>query len=140
MSSVYQTASQTYRINQVNNASPLDLLLMAYDAALVGCAQHSLERTANALTVLRNALDYNYDAKIAMGFYQLYQYCAELTRQGEFDQAATILRELRDSWAQVKAELEASAEKEASAQKPITRTPNAYQHSAQNTTQLVVAA
>jgi flagellin-specific chaperone FliS len=97
-----QTAAQTYRINQVASASPLDLVLMAYDAALIGCAQRDLARTTEAITVLRNALDFSYDARIAMGLFRLYQYCAELARKGDYDQAAYLLRELRDAWAKVK--------------------------------------
>lgn len=95
-------ATQTYRANQINGASPLDLLLMTYDAALIGCGQHDLTRTINALNLLRDTLDFSYDQKIALGFFRLYQYCADLARKGEFDEVATILRELRESWAQVK--------------------------------------
>lgn len=104
-----QTAAQTYRINQVASASPLDLVLMAYDAALIGCAQRDLARTTEAITVLRNALDFSYDAKIAMGLFRLYQYCAELARKGDYDQAAHLLRELRDTWAQVKESMTAES-------------------------------
>ena len=95
-------ATQTYRANQINGASPLDLLLMTYDAALIGCGQHDLNRTIKALNLLRDTLDYSYDHEIALGFFRLYQYCADLVRKGEFDEVATILRELRESWAQVK--------------------------------------
>ncbi len=100
------TAAQTYRLNQICSATPLDLLLMAYDAALIGCAQRDLARTAEAVSVLRNALDFSYDPNIAMGLFRLYQYCAELARKGEYDRAAHLLRELRDTWAQVKDRVE----------------------------------
>jgi flagellin-specific chaperone FliS len=106
--SYLQTATQTYRMNQINSASPLDLLLMAYDAALIGCGQRDLKRTTKALNVLRDALDFSYDQDIAMGFFRLYQYCADLARKGEFDEASQILRELRDSWAEVKAQYQAT--------------------------------
>ncbi len=101
-------AAQTYRTNQVNGASPLDLLLMTYDAALIGCGQGDLARTTKALNLLRDALDFSYDQDIAMGLFKLYQYCADLARQGEFDEAATILRELRETWAQVKQQYQPS--------------------------------
>jgi len=103
----YQQAAQTYRMNQVNNASPLDLLIMGYDAALASAGQRDLERFTRAVTVLRDSLDFSYDADIAMGFFRLYQYCADLARQGEFDEAATYLRELRDSWDQVRKQYQA---------------------------------
>lgn len=101
-----QTAAQTYRMNQINSASPLDLILITYDVLLTSCAHRDLERTTRALSLLRNALDFSYDAKIAMGLFRLYQYCADLARQGKFDEAAHIIRELRATWAQVKSEYE----------------------------------
>lgn len=101
-----QAAAQTYRMNQINSASPLDLILITYDALLTSCGQRDLERTTRALSLLRNALDFSYDANIAMGLFRLYQYCAELAREGKFDEAAHIIRELRTTWAQVKSEYE----------------------------------
>lgn len=97
-----QTAAQTYLTNQINGASPLDLLIMTYDAALAACGQRDLNRTIRALGVLRDGLDYSYNAEIALGFFKLYQYCGDLARKGEFDEAAIYLRELRDAWQQVR--------------------------------------
>jgi flagellin-specific chaperone FliS len=104
-----QSITQTYRTNQISSASPLDLLLMTYDAALAGCGQRDLGRTTQALSLLRNALDFSYDEEIAMGLFRLYQYCADLARQGEYDQAAALLRDLRQAWAEAKAQAEHSA-------------------------------
>ena len=104
-----QAAVQTYRMNQISSASPLDLILITYDAALIGCGQRDLERTTRAISLLRNALDFSYDASIAMGLFRLYQYCSELARDGRFDEAAHLLRELRMTWAQVKAQYESPA-------------------------------
>jgi len=101
-----QAAAQTYRMNQINSASPLDLILITYDVLLTSCGQRDLERTTRALSLLRNALDFSYDANIAMGLFRLYQYCADLARKGKFDEAAHIIRELRATWAQVKSEYE----------------------------------
>lgn len=97
-----QTAAQSYRMNQINGAGPLDLLIMTYDATLTACGQRDLDRTTRALGVLRDALDYSYDPDIALGFFRLYQYCGDLARKGEFEEAAGLIRELRDTWQQVK--------------------------------------
>jgi len=102
-----QSATQTYRMNQINGASPLDLLIMAYDVALASCGQQDLARLTRALGVLRDALDYSYDSEIALGFFKLYQYCGDLARKGEFDEAATLLRDLRNSWAQIREKYQA---------------------------------
>lgn len=106
--SYQQSAAETYRANKINSASPLDLLIMAYDAALIGCGQRDLERTTRALNVLRDGLNFDYDAAFAMGLFRLYQWCAELARGGQYEEAASLLRELRDTWAQVKSQTEAS--------------------------------
>lgn len=113
--STVQTAVQTYQMQQIFSAGPLDLLIMAYDAALVGCNRRDLEYTTRALNELRNALDFNYDADIALGFHRLYTYCNDLARKGEFDQAAAILRELRDAWVQVKQQYQPAAGSQADA-------------------------
>lgn len=107
--STVQTAVQTYQMQQIFSAGPLDLLIMAYDAALIGCNRRDLPYTTRALNELRNALDFNYDADIALGFHRLYTYCHDLARKGEFDQAAGILRELRDAWVQVKQQYQPAA-------------------------------
>lgn len=98
-----QTAAQSYLTNQVNGASPLDLLIMTYDATLAACGQQDLARTTRALGVLRDALDYSYDPEIALGFFRLYQYCGDLARKGEFEEVAHLIRELRDTWVEVRA-------------------------------------
>ena len=113
------TVARSYRINQVANADPLDLLLMAYDAALAGCALRDLGRTTQAVSLLRNALDFSFEPDIAMGFFRLYQYCAELARKGEYDQAADLLRQLRDSWAQVRDMLAEESQPAPSAREPM---------------------
>ena len=97
-----QAAANTYRMNQIRSASPLDLLIMTYDAALAACAGADLERSTRAISYLRDTLVWDYDAESTMGFFRLYQYCNELVREGKYDEAAHILRELRDTWAQVK--------------------------------------
>jgi flagellin-specific chaperone FliS len=114
--STVQTAVQTYQMQQIYSAGPLDLLIMAYDAALIGCNRRDLQYTTRALTELSNALDFNYDPDIALGFHRLYTWCGDLARQGEFDQAAGILRELRDAWLQVKQQY----------QPAVVSQPNAY--------------
>lgn len=129
-----QNAAQTYRMNQINSASPLDLLIMAYDAALVGCGQRDLVRTTRALNVLRDAIDFTYDEDIAMGFFRLYQYCADLVRKSEYDEAAGLLREMRDTWMQVKQQYQS-----VQSQPAITQSPAQSQTYLQTSPQLMVA-
>ena len=57
----------------------------------------------------RDALDYSRDAEVALGFFKIYQYCADLARKGEFDEAAGLVRELRDTWVQVRSQYQPAA-------------------------------
>ena len=90
-------ATQTYRHQQVTSANPLQLILMAYDVAIAACGQRDLERAAEALNVLRNALDLE-QGQVAMDLFSLYLYVADLARMGEWGEAAGILRELMNAW------------------------------------------
>jgi len=89
---------QEYRYQDVMNASPLRLIVMTYDAAIAACGRHDMIKTTQALAVLRDALDFDY-AEIAGRLFSLYEWCADLARQGRYDEAARILRELRSTWA-----------------------------------------
>jgi flagellin-specific chaperone FliS len=96
-----QMPAQRYREMHINSASPLQLILMAYDAAIIGCAQHDLKRTTESLKVLRNSLNFEQGQQVAWGLFRLYQYCADLARDEKYDEAAQVLRELVQAWVQV---------------------------------------
>jgi flagellin-specific chaperone FliS len=102
MTGTMQNAQEACLIQKINNASPLDLLIMAYDAALIGCNKQDLAHTTRALNELKNALDPTYDPQIALGLHRLDTYCQDLARQGSYDEAANLLRELCDTWIQVR--------------------------------------
>jgi flagellin-specific chaperone FliS len=88
---------EAYRYNQANGASGPELILMAYDAALLGCGQRDLIKTTRALSVLRNSLDVE-RGPLALQLLNIYLYCADLARGRHFDEAAKILRDLRETW------------------------------------------
>jgi len=94
-----QIALRSYKESQIMSATPLQLVLMAYDAALVACARRDLAKTTQAVNTLAKALDMN-QGDIAVRLYYLYQYCNDMARRGDFDEAARILRELAGAWIQ----------------------------------------
>ncbi len=89
-----------YLESKVQGASAVELLLMAYDAALVGCNRRDLELTSQALSVLRQSLDFDKAPEISMGFLRLYQQCSVLIRAGNYEETSRVLRSLRDAWEQ----------------------------------------
>lgn len=117
---MYQNSyrKQEYRQQDVMGASPLRLVIMAYDYAIRACENQDFEKSTRAISVLRDALNFDY-AEVAQGLLKLYQWCLDCIRQGDYAQAAGILRELRSAWSETEQRM-------APAQRPVTVVQPAY--------------
>jgi flagellin-specific chaperone FliS len=93
-----------YKKIDVENASPVRLVVMAYDLAIKGCDQKDFETAAKAVMALQSALDFDY-ADVAGGLLALYQWVQECLRAKDFEAAKHTLVELRDAWATVEKRL-----------------------------------
>ncbi|HRF49904.1 MAG TPA: hypothetical protein PLC98_19900 [Anaerolineales bacterium] len=93
-------AIQQYRTQTAENASPVRLVVMAFDAAILACEKHDLARGTHVVSTLRDALNFD-EEEAAMGFFRLYQWVMECMRHGDWDEAIKVLRELRGSWAEI---------------------------------------
>jgi len=91
---------QEYRTNDVMGANPVHLVVMAYDVAINACETHDFAKATKAVTVLRDALNFDY-AEVATGLFKLYQWCLDCIRQEDYSSAERTLRELRHAWAVV---------------------------------------
>jgi flagellin-specific chaperone FliS len=98
---MYQASyqNQEYRQQEVMGASPIRLVVMAYDLAIRACEQKDYNRASKAISVLRDALNFDYP-DVSVGLFRLYQWCLECLRTGDYDNAMVTLRDLRDAWAQ----------------------------------------
>jgi len=98
---VYQPAYQRneYRTQDVMGASPIRLVIMAYNLAINACEQKDFAKSTRAITVLRDALNFDYP-EVSVGLFRLYQYSLDCIRQGDYHSPITTLTELRDAWAQ----------------------------------------
>ena len=86
-----------YQEQQILSASPMQLVLMIYDHAIVGCETRDAERASRALTELIGCL--NFDAgEIAVSLFRLYEYCLWEIRRKHFGDAGGILRGLKKAW------------------------------------------
>ncbi|MGB9521205.1 MAG: flagellar export chaperone FliS [Anaerolineales bacterium] len=92
--------TQQYRTQDVLGATPLHLVVMAYDVAIVACEKGDYERATKAISLLRDALNFDY-AEAAGGLFRLYQWCLDCIRQGDYQSALQTLKELREAWATV---------------------------------------
>ena len=95
-------AARSYQQNGVTTADPRQQILMVYDRAIAGCHQHDLDLTGRAIAELIKGL--NMDAgPISGNLLSIYQYCSALIRNGRFKTVASLLQELRDTWAAIDA-------------------------------------
>jgi len=89
--------TQEYRQHEITGAGPLHLVVMAYDLAIQACEQQDFEKSIRTISVLRDALDFDYP-EVSAGLFRLYQWCLDSIRKGDYSSALPILRELRDAW------------------------------------------
>ena len=85
-------------------ASPLRLVLMAYDMAISACEQEDYNRATKTVSVLRDSLGHDY-GKVAVGLFSLYQWCLDCIRKEEYQSAVIILTELREAWSKAENKL-----------------------------------
>ena len=97
---MYQSTYQMnqYRQQDVMGASPVRLVIMAYDVAIRACEQKDFTQATRAISVLRDALNFDFP-EVSVGLFRLYQWCLDCIYQRDYDPAINTLRELRDAWA-----------------------------------------
>lgn len=92
--------AQEYRQQDVMGASPIRLVVMAYDVAITSCEKQDFSRAIQAVSILRDALNFDYPEP-SLGLFRLYQWCLDCIRQGDYSAAETTLRELREAWSTI---------------------------------------
>ena len=102
MHSTYR--AEEFRQREVMVASPMRLVVMAYDLAIFACEQKDFNRATKTVSVLRDALGYEY-GEVAVGLLGLYQWCLDCIRNEDYYNATKTLIELRDAWATVEKQL-----------------------------------
>ena len=95
---------QEYRSQEIMGASPLHLVIMAYDVAIRACYNKDFEKSTRAISLLRDALNFDYP-EVAVGLFRVYQWCLDCIRQGDYEAASKALSELRDAWKQTEQNL-----------------------------------
>jgi len=98
------SGSQEYRRQEVLSATPLHLVIMAYDLAIRACDQKDIATALNAVSALRDALDFEY-GEIANNLLSLYQWCLDCIRKQEFESAKHTLVDLREAWITIEKQL-----------------------------------
>lgn len=93
-------AARSYQQNGVSTADLRQQILMVYDRAIPGCHKQDPELAGRAITELVRGLSMD-AGPISGNLLSIYQYCSALVRKGRFKTVASLLQELRDTWAAV---------------------------------------
>lgn len=93
--SIYR--NKEYRQQDVMGASPMRLIVMAYDLAIYACEKREFEKAVKTITVLRESLNFDYP-EVSLGLFRLYQWCLDCIRCGDYPSALETLQELRSAW------------------------------------------
>jgi flagellin-specific chaperone FliS len=97
-----------YRKQEVMAATPLRLVIMAYDLAIRSCDTQDMQTALKAVSALRDALDFDY-AEVAYNLLGLYQWVLDSIRKQNYAEAKKTLVELREAWVTVEKNLNAAA-------------------------------
>lgn len=93
-----QAPHRAYRTQQVLSAKPEDLVLMVYDHVIASCRAKDKKKASAGIAVLIDALDFD-QREIPLGLFRLYRYAMDKIWEGEFDDALSVMRSLREAWA-----------------------------------------
>jgi flagellar protein FliS len=114
---MYQgTYHKQYRQQDIMSASPLRLVIMTYDLALLACEQRDFAKAVRTISALRDALDLDYP-EVSTGLFRIYQWCLDCVRKGDYASTINTLTELRGAWVLTEQKLAATR------QSPISTAP-----------------
>lgn len=89
-----------YLVQKVLTASPEQLIVYIYDAAIVACGRENKVKASQAVQALINSLDFDSEKSIAVKFFQLYHYILNRINTKNFNEARELLDELRKAWSE----------------------------------------
>ncbi|MBX3043554.1 MAG: flagellar protein FliS [Candidatus Kapabacteria bacterium] len=87
-----------YLEQEVLSWSKEKIILKMYDLFLVSARKQDSSKMNRVLVELMSSLNFEYE-EVATRLYRLYEYCQRCVMQKKFDEAYTIIKELRVSWA-----------------------------------------
>jgi len=85
-----------YQRQSVMNASPIKLIIKLYDLAIQASYAEDEKKVRDIIATLIKGLNFDYEP--ADQLFNLYRYCQDLAREGNFEEIRTILEPLRDAW------------------------------------------
>lgn len=93
-----QDGIDAYRKNQVMGASPGQLVLLLYDHVIKSLKDSDMRGASKGIVELMSSLDLDYQ-EVSGKLFSLYEYCLDLVKRQEYEQALKIMTEMRQMWA-----------------------------------------
>jgi flagellin-specific chaperone FliS len=87
-----------YKTNQAMSASPGQLVLLLYDHVIKCLKKSDMEGASRGIVELMGSLDLDYE-EVSGRLFSLYEYCLDLVKNKEYEQAHKVLTEMRHMWA-----------------------------------------
>ncbi len=87
-----------YKENQVMSASPAQLVLLLYDHVIKCLKNGDMRGASKGIVELMSSLDLDYQ-EISGRLFSLYEYCLDLVKKGNYEDACKIMTEMRNMWA-----------------------------------------
>jgi len=89
-----------YLVQKILTASPEQLIVYIYDAAIIACSREDRMKASQAVQALINSLNFDSDRNVATKFFQLYRYILNQINSNNFNEARSMLDELRKTWSE----------------------------------------
>jgi flagellin-specific chaperone FliS len=91
-------ATNPYVVQRVMSASPDQLIAYIYEAGITACKGKDRAKALKAVQSLISSLNFDHDKEIAYTFYRVYRYINQIIIKGKFEEAQTMLNDLKQSW------------------------------------------
>jgi len=89
--------SNPYLVQKVMTASPEQLVIYVFDAAILACSRNDKAKAIQAMQVLIDALKFDYH-EIATSFYNSYRGIITLLTRSDFETAKKLIVDVKGTW------------------------------------------
>lgn len=87
-----------YKQQEIAVSTPERTILHLYDIAIQSCITGEEDRAGKAIALLIDGLNFEVGNDIASRLFRLYEYCLVSIHDKKYEDARSILKELRSTW------------------------------------------
>jgi flagellar protein FliS len=97
-----------YHEQAILSATPEELITKLYDLGIQACHRNDRHKLRRVLKELMSSLNFEAAEVLAQALFNLYEYCLNLSIDGDLEEVQNVLSELRDVWRSATAERKAA--------------------------------